>query len=84
MRVLNKLALTCTGSYIGINEVKSALNKEIDNHKKASLVPIDLNGSLKDIETRIINHVMMEEGMNQAKVESRLKIGHSTLWRKLK
>nr|WP_278281321.1 helix-turn-helix domain-containing protein [Clostridium sp. BL-8] len=36
------------------------------------------------METRIINHVMSEEGMNQAKVEKRLKIGHSTLWRKLK
>lgn len=84
MRVLNQLALTCTGSYIGINEVKSALTKEIDNHKKASLVPIDLTGSLKEIEARIIKHVMMEEGMNQSKVEDRLKIGHSTLWRKLK
>ncbi|WP_144005391.1 helix-turn-helix domain-containing protein [Clostridium sp. DL-VIII] len=53
-------------------------------HNKASLIPIDLSGSLKEIETRIINHVMSEERMNQVKVEKRLKIGHGTLWRKLK
>lgn len=57
---------------------------EKEHNNKASLIPIDLSGSLKEIETRIINHVMSEEGMNQVKVEKRLKIGHSTLWRKLK
>lgn len=84
MRVINQLTLTCRGSYITQTEVKNALNKERDNHKQASLVPIDLSGSLKEIETRIIKHIMVEEEMNQVKVEKRLKIGHSTLWRKLK
>jgi|GEM_PF-6045356 len=84
MRVINQLALTCNGSYIAQTEVKIALKKERDNHKQSGLVPIDLNGSLKEIETRIIKHIMTEEGMNQVKVEKRLEIGHSTLWRKLK
>lgn len=84
MRVINQLTLTCNGSFITQAQVKNSLKKEHVNHKKASLVPIDLTGSLKEIETRIINHVMTEEDMNQAKVEKRLKIGHSTLWRKLK
>lgn len=84
MRVINQLTLTCNGSYITKMEVKVALKKEHDNHKCASLVPIDLNGTLKEIETRIIKHIMKEEGMNQVKVEKRLKISHSTLWRKLK
>lgn len=84
MRVINQLALTCNGSYIAKTEVTVALKKERDNHKHASLVPIDLSGSLKEIETRIIKHIMLEEGMNQVKVEKKLKIGHSTLWRKLK
>lgn len=84
MRVINQLALTCNGSYITQTEVKATLKKERDNHKQANLVPIDLNGSLKEIETRIIKHIMTEEGMNQVKVEKRLEIGHSTLWRKLK
>jgi len=84
MRVINQLTLTCNGSYIIETEVKAALKKERDNHKQAALVPIDLSGSLKEIETRIIKHVMIQEEMNQVKVEKRLEIGHSTLWRKLK
>jgi len=84
MRVINQLSLTCKGSYITQTEVKSTLKKERDNHKQASFVPIDLNGSLKEIVSRIINHIMAEESMNQVNVEKRLKIGHSTLWRKLK
>ncbi len=84
MRVINQLALTCNGSYIIETEVKSAIKKERDNYKRDNLVPIDLSGSLKEIETRIIKYVMVQEGMNQVKVEKRLEIGHSTLWRKLK
>lgn len=84
IRVINQLALNCKGSYIAQTEVKYALKIERDNHKRANFVPMDLNGSLKEIETRIINHIMAEESMNQVKVEKRLKIGHSTLWRKLK
>jgi len=84
MRVINQLALTCKGPYISQTEVKAAIKKERDNHKQATLVPIDLNGSLKEIETRIIKQVMIQEEMNQVKVEKRLEIGHSTLWRKLK
>lgn len=84
MRVINQLTLTCNGSYISSNQVRAALHLEKDNHKKSNLVPIDLSGSLNDIETRIINHILIEENMNQANVERRLKIAHSTLWRKLK
>ena len=84
MRVVNQLALKCNSSYINVDEVKTTLKVEFENHKNASLIPINLNGSLKEIETRIIKHVMEEEGMNQVKVEKRLKISHSTLWRKLK
>lgn len=84
MRVINQITLACSSSYISQTEVKTALNNERDNHKKASLVPFDLSGNLKEIEIRIIKHVMTEEGMNQVKVEKRLEIGHSTLWRKLK
>lgn len=84
MRIINGLTLTCNGSYIAESQVKDAMNKERDNYKQSALVPLDLSGSLKEIEARIINHVMNEEGMNQVKVEKRLEIGHSTLWRKLK
>lgn len=84
MRVINQLTLTCNGSYIIESQVKTAIKKERDNYKYTSLVPIDISGSLKEIETRIIKHVMEEESMNQVKVAKRLEIGRSTLWRKLK
>jgi propionate catabolism operon transcriptional regulator len=84
MRFINELTLTCNGSYITESQVRSAIRKERDNYMHAALVPIDLRGSLKEIKARIIKHVLIEEEMNQVKVEKRLGIGHSTLWRKLK
>ena len=84
MRVMNEVTLTCNGPYIDEKQVKKALRREYNSYTNKSLTPIDLSGSLKDIEARIINQVMIEEDMNQARVEKRLKISHSTLWRKLK
>jgi DNA-binding NtrC family response regulator len=84
MRVINELTLTCRGSYITESNVKTVIKMEVDNYRQAAYVPMDLSGSLKEIEARIIKQVMLQEGMNQVKVEKRLKIGHSTLWRKLK
>ncbi|MDT8717496.1 PrpR N-terminal domain-containing protein [Clostridium sp. 19966] len=84
MRVINQLTLTCEGSYITENQIKTAIKREQDNYRSSSLVPIDISGSLKEIERRIIKQVFIEEGMNGVRVEKRLKIGHSTLWRKLK
>lgn len=84
MRVISQLILSCNGSYITESQVRAAIKKERDNYNQTSLVPVDLSGTLKEIEARIIRHVMMEEGMNQARVEKRLDISHSTLWRKLK
>ncbi|UOE53237.1 PrpR N-terminal domain-containing protein [Bacillus sp. CMF12] len=43
-----------------------------------------LNGTLDQIEKRIIEAVMEEENQNQTKVSKRLGINRSTLWRKLK
>lgn len=84
MRVVNELALGCKGAYIPENQVRHALEREHRHCSQASLAPMDLSGSLKEIEARVIRHVMEEEGLNQAKVEKRLGISHSTLWRKLK
>ncbi len=84
MRVMNELSLTCNGPYISEKQVKRVLKKEYNSYIHQALTPIDLSGSLKEIEARIINEVMIEEDMNQARVEKRLKISHSTLWRKLK
>lgn len=43
-----------------------------------------LQGTLEEIEKRIIDAVMKEENYNQTKVAERLGINRTTLWRKLK
>ena len=43
-----------------------------------------LNGTLKEIEKEIIQHVLQEENNNQSKAADRLGINRATLWRKLK
>jgi transcriptional regulator, propionate catabolism operon regulatory protein len=83
-RVINELVLSCKGSYIAESQVRHALRKETEVYNQMVLVPMDLSGSMKDIEARIIRQVLEEEGMNQARVEKRLGISHSSLWRKLK
>jgi transcriptional regulator, propionate catabolism operon regulatory protein len=42
------------------------------------------SGTLKDMEKRMIERVLHEEGMNQSKAAKRLGITRATLWRKLK
>ncbi|KGA95565.1 hypothetical protein AJ85_20290 [Alkalihalobacillus alcalophilus ATCC 27647 = CGMCC 1.3604] len=43
-----------------------------------------IQGTLKDIETKIILQVLKEEDNNQTKAAERLGINRATLWRKLK
>ncbi|MWV46302.1 sigma-54-dependent transcriptional regulator [Paenibacillus sp. HJL G12] len=43
-----------------------------------------LRGTLEQIEKKIIEKVLEEEGFNQTKAAKRLQINRSTLWRKLK
>ncbi|WP_416145095.1 helix-turn-helix domain-containing protein [Planococcus koreensis] len=48
------------------------------------MISIDDNETLKEIEQKIINHVLKEEKLNQTKAAHRLGINRATLWRKLK
>ena len=45
---------------------------------------VNLEGSLDDIRTRIVNQVLKEEGMNQTRTAKRLGISRATLWKILK
>ena len=45
---------------------------------------INDNETLKEMEQKIINHVLKEEKLNQTKAAHRLGINRATLWRKLK
>ena len=44
---------------------------------------LNLNGTLEEIEKRIIHHVLSEECMNHTRTAERLGISRVTLWRKL-
>nr|WP_257720708.1 helix-turn-helix domain-containing protein [Lentibacillus amyloliquefaciens] len=49
---------------------------------KDNCLPLD--GTLEEIEQKVIKQVLQEEGDNQSKAAKRLNINRSTLWRKLK
>ncbi|GAB6928272.1 sigma-54-dependent Fis family transcriptional regulator [Paenibacillus sp. JCM 10914] len=58
------------------------LSRLLDGNSASS--PIQLEGTLKEIEKEIIQHVLHEENNNQSRAAERLGINRATLWRKLK
>lgn len=48
------------------------------------MIAMNSNETLKEMEQKIINHVLKEEKLNQTKAANRLGINRATLWRKLK
>ncbi|KZS46479.1 Fis family transcriptional regulator [Paenibacillus glucanolyticus] len=58
------------------------LSRLLDGHSASN--PIQLEGTLKEIEKEIIQHVLREENNNQSRAAERLGINRATLWRKLK
>ena len=45
---------------------------------------MNMNGTLADIEKRVIRHVLTEENMNQTRAAARLGLSRVTLWRKIR
>ncbi|WP_035402958.1 MULTISPECIES: sigma-54-dependent transcriptional regulator [Bacillus] len=73
------------------NENGYVLQKETINglleqkQNEEAILPGDfLEGTLEQIEKRIIQECMIQENFNQTKVAKRLGINRSTLWRRLK
>lgn len=67
--------------------IEAGLIEQLLGRKKEGAVRHDsslLTGTLEDIEKKIIEKVLEEEGYNQTKAAKRLNINRSTLWRKLK
>ncbi|NUU77469.1 sigma-54-dependent Fis family transcriptional regulator [Paenibacillus xylanilyticus] len=58
------------------------LSRLLNQHSASNTMR--LNGTLKEIEKEIIQHVLQEENNNQSKAAERLGINRATLWRKLK
>ena len=68
--------------YISKEDTLEAL-REYETEHQTSLSLNSLHGSLSDITKGIIQKVLEEEGYNQSKAASRLKISRSTLRRHL-
>lgn len=84
-RVLTEL-MSMTDSFVITEEnVRFVLQQETSSMviSNASTL-VNMNGSLADIEKRIIHFVLQEENMNQTRTAARLDISRATLWRKLR
>lgn len=78
--VFGQLCLTCEKPFIELGEVDNIL----DNEPKAiKFNSVFLEGTLEEIEEKIILKVWHDEGKNNTKTAKRLGINRSTLWRKL-
>lgn len=84
-RVLRELAVESDVPYITLEQVKKALESENkDSSPLTSQIPFSLEGTLDEINRRLVQHILAEEGGNQSRTASRLGISRTTLWRMLK
>ncbi|MES9763654.1 sigma-54-dependent transcriptional regulator [Priestia megaterium] len=80
-QIIKESVLLAEGAFLELHDLKkviSTIRVTSDNQE------IDLNGTLEEIERKIIKRIWLEEGMNQTKTAERLGINRTTLWRKLK
>lgn len=81
-KVIKELCLICNNPFIELDLVDRVLEgeAEVGVPMSSSL----LEGTLEDIEKKIIMKVWLEENKNHTNTANRLGINRSTLWRKLK
>lgn len=80
-RFIQESMVLAKGPFLECEDVKRAT---VIKERAEVSANIDLNGTLEEIERKIIQKVWREEGMNQTKTAQRLGINRTTLWRKLK
>ena len=92
--VVERLMVRTKGQYIMPNLVRDVMqslrgytpgSEEVHHLEMKQLAKngVPITGSLQEIEHRIIQHVLREERGNKVAAANRLKIGRTTLWRKL-
>lgn len=81
-RVIRELMVLSDGYFIQEDTVEAILERERRQQAPQELT-FQLDGTLEEIQQRIILQVLKEEQMNQSAAAKRLGIGRSTLWRKL-
>lgn len=78
-QIIKELSMLSKKCYVELTDVKTIMNRY-----KEKIHPVNfLQGTLEEIEQKIIKQVLEEEGFNQTKTANRLGINRSTLWRKL-
>ncbi|WP_161493834.1 PrpR N-terminal domain-containing protein [Virgibacillus necropolis] len=81
-KAVKELSMMTTANYIELSHVEELMSKYERNKDKNERISLD--GTLQEIEQKVIKQVLQEEGNNQSKAATRLGINRSTLWRKLK
>ncbi|MCA1041183.1 PrpR N-terminal domain-containing protein [Bacillus infantis] len=83
---LKSVVFDAAGNENGYVLQKETIDALLDKKQKegTALPESFLEGTLEQIEKRIIQECMVQENFNQTKVAKRLGINRSTLWRRLK
>lgn len=83
-QVMLNVLQSCSGHYVTLRELDALLPKESPAIHPENNIPGQLlQGTLSDIELRIIRQIVEEENLNYTRAAKRLGISRSTLWRKL-
>ena len=84
---IQQLVLTAQGAQITLKEAQTLLLHDNtippEETEYLNYSGIDITKPLEEIERDIIQHVLMEENMNQSAAARRLGISRNTIWRKL-
>ena len=84
---IQQLVLTAQGAQITLKEAQNLLLNDNtippEETEYLNYSGIDITKPLEEIERDIIQHVLMEENMNQSAAARRLGISRNTIWRKL-
>ena len=85
--IIQQLVLTAQGAQITLKEAQTLLLNDNtippEETEYLNYSGIDITKPLEEIERDIIQHVLMEENMNQSAAARRLGISRNTIWRKL-
>lgn len=82
-RVLTESLLLTKGDQILPETINNVLALDNTNAQAGTLQPSLLSGTLEQINQKIVELVLQEEGGNRSRTAERLGIGRSTLWRML-
>lgn len=82
--ILKELVLSCRNPYISAEDTEQRLKMEDRMNEEHRSGGVSLEGSLEEIESRVVRQVLQEENMNQSRAAERLQVSRSTIWRKLK